>query len=342
MSVPFPWLVLVALSASAEPETTVGAAEAATSGVDLFAPGDPSNGSPPAPLKPPATPPLGALPDALRDGAERSLDLPLPARMKAVSEPLLGLPYLVDPLGEGSGHDPDPLARYDAFDCLTFVEEVLALALAGDPVHAAPIRLGLRYDGSPSYADRHHFMELQWIPSAIADGWLRDATGDYGATVRFEREVTDSLWRNWSGRAAFALTDEQLPTGLMGLDVLPLDEAIAAADRLRPGSIVLTVREDRPWVPLWITHLGIVIEHDGARLFRHASRMKSGPVTRDNRLRPYLELLGSYKNWKTAGVVVLEPIEFGPRRSRLVDNDPDPPLPALIVWPDGRELRPEG
>ncbi|MCB9741246.1 MAG: DUF1460 domain-containing protein [Alphaproteobacteria bacterium] len=46
--------------------------------------------------------------------------------MKAISEPWLGLPYQLGPLGEAGGVDPDPVMRFDVFDCLTFIEEVLA------------------------------------------------------------------------------------------------------------------------------------------------------------------------------------------------------------------------
>ena len=51
--------------------------------------------------------------------------------MERASRAFLGLPYLNDAAGEGQGIDTDPPSRYDAFDCLTFVEEVLALTLAG-------------------------------------------------------------------------------------------------------------------------------------------------------------------------------------------------------------------
>ncbi len=46
------------------------------------------------------------------------------------SESFLGSPYLLSPLGEGKGIDADPLYRFDKFDCLTFVETVLAKSYA--------------------------------------------------------------------------------------------------------------------------------------------------------------------------------------------------------------------
>ena len=38
----------------------------------------------------------------------------------------IGVRYATDPLGEMKSPDADPLIRFDAFDCTTFVETVLA------------------------------------------------------------------------------------------------------------------------------------------------------------------------------------------------------------------------
>lgn len=262
---------------------------------------------------PRAQPSIGTIPPEILRVATDVRDRPLPDRITAISAALLGRPYLSDPLGEGQGHDADPFARYDVFDCLTFVEEVLALALAGDPAHAADVRDALRYGAGPrTYAHRHHFMELQWIPANLAAGWLVDTTRDYGETLHLEREVTPATWAAWGRRGLFAHTDDELPTGVMKLDVLPVDAAIAAHDRIRPGSILLTVREDRPWIPLWITHVGLVVSGDRPTM-RHATKMGGG-ISRDHGLKWYLENLSGYGSWNALGVAILEPIEQLPRR----------------------------
>lgn len=256
--------------------------------------------------------PLGLLPAEIASVARASANLPLPQRMEAISAALLERPYLLDPLGEGRAPDPDPLARYDAFDCLTFTEEVLALALAGDPHHAGEIRTTLRYDGGvPSYAQRRHFMELQWIPSNIEAGWLRDTTAEYGPVDTMEREVTASTWAAWRGRSSFQLDDSELPIGTMRLEVLSLDHAIAAAASIRPGSLLLTVRADRSWSPIWVSHVGIIVPADRPTV-RHATKMGQGKV-RDHDLVWYLNHLKNYSAWPAVGVAILEPLEQGPR-----------------------------
>lgn len=304
----WPLLLLVPLAGA---EVPVGAAEADPDAVavaeEIPSPGDARDGDTGA------RSPVTAIPPEVLQAVEASRHLPLPERMAAVSAPLLGRPYVLDPLGEGRPPDPDPLVRYDAFDCLTFVEEVLALALAGDPLHAAEVRHALRYgDAEPSYVARRHFMELQWIAGNIADGWLVDTTREYGETLRLEREVTAATWAGWSRRGRFAHADHELPVGTMRLDVLPLHVAREVAHTFRPGSLILTVREDRPWVPLWVTHIGFVLPGDPPRV-RHATPMRGGGTV-DQGLHWYLGHIEGYAGWKVLGVAVLEPVEQGPRR----------------------------
>ena len=195
-----------------------------------------------APALPPGVPPLpewgaqpvGAMPRSLYDRALEVRDHPLHQRIELISQWFLGLPHEHDPLGEGAQEDADPLTRYDLFDCLTFVEEVLALALAGDPAHATEVRLDLRYDGRADYAARRHFMELQWLPDNVERGYLVDTTASYGDVVHREREVDLAMWRNWADRPRFAYEDAELPIGTMALDILPLERALEVADKIRP------------------------------------------------------------------------------------------------------------
>jgi hypothetical protein len=269
----------------------------------------------PIPPLPPGPPPLGILPDAVRAAAIDARALPLGVRMERVSRPFLGKPYALGPDGEGEGIDPRPPVRYDAFDCLTLVEETLALALAGDPDHASAIRNSLRYgDSVPSYETRHHFMELQWIPAAIHNGWLVDTTARYGHTVRQETDVTTTTWKHWRKRSMFKLGDDQLPTGKISMDVLPLDDAIAAIDRFPVGALVLTVRSARG-VPIWTTHIGFVVP-GREPMMRNASRRTAMRVV-DEKLGWYFEHLKSYEHWTVSGIAVLEPVEQDPRLAIL-------------------------
>lgn len=297
-------------TSSAEPDSE------AVEESDNLAPGEEQ-----APVVDPAGPvtdgtaiPPGAVPAELIQVARGLRHRPVQERIVGISERMLDVPYLVNPIGEGDGHDPDPFARYDVHDCLTFVEEVLALSLAGDPAHAGSVRLGLRYgDQDRTYAGRRHFMELQWIPGAVEDGWLIPTTDRYGETARMARTVDEETWRSWRGLEGFGLEVEELPVGEMALDVLPLETARSVVGDLKPGSILMVVREDQPWRgPLWVTHVGFVVSSDDGPRLRHATKM-SGRV-RDHGLAWYLEHIGTYVHRPTAGVVIYEAVEQIPRR----------------------------
>lgn len=269
------------------------------------------------------------LPADTRTDALLAGPLALPERLARVSASLLGDPYVNDALGEGVPPDPDPPVRYDAWDCLTFTEEVLALALAGDPDGASAIRGALRYHGDPAYVSRNHFMELQWIPNAVEQGWLRDSTLDYGVPVtHLERVVDDQTWAAWRSRSKFAMADDELPRGPMALDVIGIDDALGMLDRIRPGSVLLTVRQDRSWSPIWISHVGIVMPTNPPTV-RHATKMGAGS-TRDHDLEWYVEHLRTYGNPPALGVALLEPMDYGPRLARLPMEDPGTSSGAML------------
>ncbi|MCB9761881.1 MAG: DUF1460 domain-containing protein [Alphaproteobacteria bacterium] len=232
--------------------------------------------------------------------------------MKAISEPWLGRPYQLGPLGEAGGLDPDPVTRFDVFDCLTFVEEVLALALAPDPVSAQYVRMGLRYrGGSPwTYENRRHFMLAEWIPGTIAEGWMEDLTPTLPGAVQTTKDIRLETWTGWRQRPTFPLPDARLPVGELSYWYIPLDAAAEAIPQIPPGSVVFTLR--KPWahLPIAITHVGITVPAERPTM-RHASRM-GRRVVRDDDLAWYADHLRTYANWPAEGLIVLRPLEFGP------------------------------
>jgi hypothetical protein len=250
-------------------------------------------------------------PDDLLLAAVHTASRPLPERMAAISGALLGRPYVADPMGEGVSPDADPFSRYDAFDCLTYVEEVMSWVWSADPAGAAAIRDRLRYGAGPrDYTHRRHFMELQWIPGVIADGWFRDTTKEYGATVALEKQVTAATWSNWGAKTRFpGLKASDLPVGTMHLDVIPLAEAKRIADTIRPGSVVLTVHTDRPAVPLWTFHVSLLVPGpDGTSTLRHSTKIGDGGTV-DHGVKWYLDHIDTYDRWEVLGIAVLEPME---------------------------------
>ncbi len=262
--------------------------------------------------------PLDRTPRELVERVRQHADLPLPQRMKAISEPWVGTTaYLLGALGEAGGIDDDPVTRYDAFDCLTFVEEVMALALSPDPARAQEVRMGIRYrNGEPwTYENRRHFMLAEWIPGSIKEGWAVDITATLpGAEPRW-KTVTAETWAGWGQRPNFPLSDERLPVGTLSFDVWPLEAAERALDQIPDGALVFTVRALWDHLPIAVTHVGIKVPAQRPTL-RHASRLGTHKGVKDSSLAWYTEHQRTYDYWPVDGYIVLMPLEQGPRRIR--------------------------
>ena len=89
-------------------------------------------------------------------------------RLDLISQFFLNKPYVLGALGEGDDarFDQYPLYRTDGFDCITFVETVLAIYSSSDiPSFRKNIR-NIRYlEGEVSYTTRKHFPSTDWNPS---------------------------------------------------------------------------------------------------------------------------------------------------------------------------------
>ncbi|HND31227.1 MAG TPA: DUF1460 domain-containing protein [Myxococcota bacterium] len=272
------------------------------------------------------------IPDAVLTALRAAEGLSLGQRLDIATRPFLGKLYIIDAAGEGDKDDPDPPSRYDVFDCLTFVEEAMALAMAPDPLYAPSIRDQLRYRGSPSYQNRRHFMEAQWLPDAAAAGLISDLTVALGATQWQRKELSPQLWNGWGKRRSvfFRLPDELLPSGVWSLPILDLEQAVQVLPRLPVGALLLTVRAERNWQPTNISHVGLVVRgKDGQPWMRHASRMGQ-QLVREDRLSWYIENLHSYRR-PVAGISVWMPREQGPRRSAMLPAGSGSEAPADAV-----------
>ncbi|MCK6521968.1 DUF1460 domain-containing protein [Myxococcota bacterium] len=266
--------------------------------------------------------PLARVPDDVANNARAVRELPLGERIKAITDPWLGRPYAIGVLGEADLVDPDPLTRYDVFDCLTFVEEALALALAPDPVSAHRVRVGLRYRGGApiTYENRKHFMLAEWIPQNVAEGWIEDITPNLPGATQATKVVTAETWRRWGRRSLFDLPDERLPVGTLNFWYVPLSRVAEALAVTPDGAIVFEMRVPRDWIPITLTHVSLKVPAPTPTL-RHASRTGRGGV-RDERVSSYIARLQAYSNWPAAGVVVLMPREFGPHVGRVGATSP--------------------
>lgn len=103
----------------------------------------------------------------------------MPERIDWISSQFLGVHYLLGSLGEGSHarYDQFPLYRVDAFDCDTYVNTVLSLAIAHSLRSFQQCVKNMRYkNGRVSYLQRNHFTGLDWNQNNQQLGILKDIT----------------------------------------------------------------------------------------------------------------------------------------------------------------------
>lgn len=247
-------------------------------------------------------------PQARAQAVEALESLPFLDRVLAASGRFLGTPYVESPLGEGEGPDADPKERYDAVDCLTFVEESLALSVAGSAQEVPEILSEIRYGSEPRYEGRNHLMEAEWIPHNARKGFIRDVTVRYaGADAEWTRKIlTKQTWTSASSRA-LGLPEPRQIVGTFRFPILPLAKVMAHARGLPSGTILLVVREDLALKATRITHLGFVIQKRRRTYLRHAARNTYARVL-DEDLETFLTRNSKYAKWKVSGVVLLEPL----------------------------------
>jgi Protein of unknown function (DUF1460) len=107
----------------------------------------------------------------------------LTARIIKQSASLLGQPYLLGALGEGPAgfYDQDPLYRFNAFDCETYVDTVMALALSNTLPSFKQHMNTIRYrHGRVDFFERNHFTSADWVPHNRQKGYIHELTYKIG------------------------------------------------------------------------------------------------------------------------------------------------------------------
>jgi hypothetical protein len=198
-------------------------------------------------------------------------------RLLLVSERFLGTPYRVSPLGEGPGNgiDPDPPMRFDAIDCMTLVEESMALSWSNNREEAFTWLQQIRYQGEKmEYAARKHFVMAQWLPQNQQAGFIQDVTLEVGGEqVRWiEKKLDASVWEKRSYKKYWPkLEAAQIPVGTYRLPIIPLNRLLSLEQKIPPGTVVIVVRHDDGTLPDPVGHMGIVLQKGDQVYLRHAA-----------------------------------------------------------------------
>ncbi|MCB0334413.1 MAG: DUF1460 domain-containing protein [Bdellovibrionales bacterium] len=185
----------------------------------------------------------------------------LTSRLDLFSSELLNSPYQANPLC-GSHDTPEQfVCDISHFDCVTYVETVLALSFASSEKDFLSTLQRLRYhNGTLSWSERNHYM-TDWILRNGAQGFLEDLTPSLPPSF--------TTCRTLSCLPHYPAREHTL------FFCSPQD--FEQTSHLLPGDIVFfgSTRED-----LDIFHLGLLFPTENGKLLRHASQ-KMGKVTEE-------------------------------------------------------------
>lgn len=264
-----------------------------------------------------------------QSNVEKLERLSIQRRVEYFSGLFLGRPYLGGALGEGtqSAFDNDPLYRFDAFDCTTFVETVTALSLSRSDLDFKKNMNAIRYSGGRvSLVSRNHFTSADWNPNVEKIGILKDVTADIGKTevTSLETLIDKRAWYekqaasmvltegNRDAKVGAILTKTQiLVPQLSQLNFLSKEIMTTKPELLKSfpkAGVINIVRKnwkvkDAIGTDLDISHQGVFFERDGEIIFRHASFKKSSQFVVEVPLLEYVK--NNFNDQTFAGVNVL-------------------------------------
>ena len=243
-----------------------------------------------------------------------------------VSHELLETPYALGPLGEGVGIDADPLYRFDKFDCLTFVETVLAQSYTQNSTasfrtpsdyrdnYFKNLMNKIRYkDGIISFVTRNHFQNPDWVENN--SHFVQNKSNEISKSVlnkNSSKSIIKLDRKSWFKKNYNI--DFDTPIKTISLDYISLSDFKNNITKFtlfidKPYIFMTVIKDDslkqKAGTEIDISHTGFLIKKDGKLYLRHASSV-AGKVV-DNDFEKYIEKI--QKNPKYMGFSLLEIIE---------------------------------
>ena len=206
-----------------------------------------------------------------------------------IGEEYLGTKYILNPLGEEKQPDTDPLIRFDAFDCTTFVETVLA---DGDIEKLNKIRYK---DGKIDFINRNHFTELDWLHNN--KNLVKNVSNQYGKTA-VRHVVIDK--KNWFKKVHNIKTSFKP----VSVDIEYIPYSDLGKIHNEKSLVVLFISGnpkfyDKIGTDLAVVHMGFLLPNGN---LRHASRHYGRVI--DNDFQEYVQKIAKHKT--NLGIVLLE------------------------------------
>ncbi|MEM6327880.1 MAG: N-acetylmuramoyl-L-alanine amidase-like domain-containing protein [Bacteroidota bacterium] len=242
--------------------------------------------------------------------AEEWAALPYGEIVQRVGEALVGQPYVAGLLDEPA--EETLVVTLRGFDCVLYVENVLALAegiAMGETSYEGYVRrverMRYREGTMGSYCSRLHYFS-DWIRDNESRGMLRNVTEAAGGE-RLDKQIT-FMSEHRDAYPKLATDDEthacivNMEAGLADVDLfyIPQDRIAEAYAAMQPGDIIATATDIGG---LDVTHTGFVHQTDSRTGFMHASSA-SEQVKVSPDLEDYVQGVRSQ-----IGVVVARPLD---------------------------------
>lgn len=192
----------------------------------------------------------------------------LPERLDYFSKKMMGTPYRLGPMGESylDSIENKPVVYMDSVDCVTFIEHVLAMAIAPNENEIFSTLQKIRYyDGIIEYTHRKHYLLADWV----YEGRFARVMPMAGDTVVRRTMAKQALFKS----KKLKWDKEDVP---MNLRYLPYDRAVEMASKVYEGPLMVTgIAFVAPQQNLDATHTGLVIFRPGKQpVLRHAAFKK--------------------------------------------------------------------
>ena len=215
----------------------------------------------------------------LREAADQAS---LADRIEVISASLIGLPYFDNPLGGGPGSQESLRIPLEGFDCVTYIETVLALGCSHSVEEFVDAVRRMRYEkGKIDWFHRNHYM-IDWIEKNEKRKLIKNITAGPEA-VKKSRRLT--IVRG-------------LPAHTVEFDCIPKRRMNRASDRVETGDVILFVSARKN---LDVFHTGFIRKRSGELFLRHATRSKGKVI--EQKLSEFL------KNHRMSGVILLRPLD---------------------------------
>lgn len=202
-------------------------------------------------------------------------------RIARISEYFLGRPYVEGSLGGGPGLPEVLRVSLAAFDCVTHIEAVLALAIARTTDEFVDAIRRIRYqDGKVEWLHRNHYM-VDWARNNEQVGLVANLTA---GSLTIDKTCTLDLIAG-------------LPAQTTSFRYFPSHHVDAVVERVETGDLIFFV-STRPTLDVF--HTALLVKRKGNIFLRHATRTANAVIEQD-----LSDFIG---NNQTAGFVLLRPL----------------------------------